>query len=169
MAWSIIYEGYSKRPLSQKEVGLVEAHVRKWNQNDEWEGENYAPEVQQMASETEPNERRLVIWGSTAPDGTMDEVVLQAERILSALTELKKLLPQVEWEIVAGEEEVQWDEERQKFVIPTGHDYQLIELPAEQKTAPADEIEAPSFNLMNTLVEQLSCFFDNRLSKKQKY
>jgi len=68
-----------------------------------------------------------------------------------------------------GEEEVQWDEERQKFVIPGMHDYQLIELPAEQITISADETETPSFNPLNALVEQLSCFFDNRLSKKQKY
>jgi len=155
MAWSIIYAGYSKCPLSRREIELVEAHVRKWNQNYEWNGENYAPEVQHTPPEPEKNERRLVIWGSTAPDGTMDEVVLQAEIILSALTELKKLLPQVEWEIIAGEEEVQWSEERQRFVIPSGRDYQLIELPAEQKTASADETETPSFNFMNTLVEQL--------------
>jgi hypothetical protein len=165
MAWSIIYEGYSNSPLSQKEVELVEAHVRKWKQNYEWDGENYAPEVQSWTEPPFPEQtwierserhgRRLVIWGSTAPDGTMNEVVLQTEIILSALTELKKLLPKVSWEIIAGEEEVQWDEERQKFVIPGMHDYPLIELPAEKITTSVDETETPSFNLLNALVEQL--------------
>ncbi|MBI1930395.1 hypothetical protein HYR99_39860 [Candidatus Poribacteria bacterium] len=155
MAWSIIYEGYSKRPLSQRKIELVAAHVRKWNQNDEWGGENYAPEVQQTPPKVKPNERQLVIWGSTAPDGTLEEVVLQTGRILSALTELKQLLPQVEWEIIAGEEKVMWDKERQKFVIPGMQHDSLVELPAEQRTAAANETETPSGERLNALVEQL--------------
>ncbi len=162
MAWSIIYEGYSKSPLSQREVELVEAHVHKWNQNYEWKGENYAPEIQHTLSEPEKNGRQLMIWGSTAPDGTMNEIVLQTEKILSALTELKKLLPQVEWEIISGEEEVQWDEKYQKFIIPGMHDYPLIELqPAQRylllgpKSISTDKTETASGNLLNALVEQL--------------
>ncbi|MBC8232467.1 hypothetical protein H8E77_23200 [bacterium] len=171
MAWSIIYEGYSKRSLSPREVELIEAHVRKWNQNYAWKGESYAPEVQpwtepvrfvqgklcerHTSPEPERNGRRLVIWGATAPHGTMDEVVQQTERILSALTELKGLLPKVSWEIIVGEEEGNWDEERQKFIIPGMHDYTLIELPAVPKSTSTDKTETPSGNLLNALVEQL--------------
>jgi len=171
MAWSIIYEGYNKRPLSKRELELISAHVRKWNQNYEWQGEYYAPEVQpwtepvrlaqdklcecHTSPKSKHNGSQLVIWGSTAPGGTVDEVIQQTERILSALTELKGLLPKVEWEIIIGEEEGKWDEERQKFVIPGMQDYPLTELPTGKKSTSTDETETPSQNPLDALVEQL--------------
>lgn len=135
MVWKIYYEGRLDRRLTDVDQEKVDRHMEKWAQV-RWK---YTPYVIGVDPD-QSNNRRTILMGSTEfPDPEEIAVRMEADKILLALGELKRALPELEIEIQDSQGRIRYDYGKLRFIIgPPTAGYQA-KMERSRDEQPVDE------------------------------
>ncbi|MCA9519889.1 MAG: hypothetical protein KC609_02910 [Myxococcales bacterium] len=114
MAWKIYYEAKLGRALTDEDKRRIQRHREKWEQV-RWKHDDYRIKLDPEQS----NNRRTIYMGAVSlPDsGDSRGLEMEAEKVLMALGELKRSIPEFELDVQDSQGRIKYDYGRLRFVI----------------------------------------------------
>jgi hypothetical protein len=121
MSISIYYTAHRDQPLSTEERAAVDAFIAKYAIEDQLEeffrtGEGFNWESFCVYDAADPTEPGVIFEGAMKlPDNSEDALWQGLQHWCNLLSEIRRAVPDAEWEVNVDDQDIPWNEETQLY------------------------------------------------------